>query len=99
MESRRAWQKVAQAIEKGDLDTTSQEKTKIEEAQRALRRKEKEENREWERRYFIRTETYPVYTELAAKINEVPDSDKTNGVWSFDIEKAKRADPKLAGDL
>jgi len=99
MESRRAWQKVAQAIEKGDLDTTSVEKTKIEEAQRALRRQEKTENREWERRYFSRTEDYPVYKDLATKINEALDADKTNGVWAFDVEKAKKADPTLANEL
>lgn len=46
-ESRRAWKKVADAIIKGDMETTSFEKSLIENRQRELRRLEKEEGREW----------------------------------------------------
>lgn len=52
MESRRAWGKVAKSIEKGDMDATSHYKTRIEEAQRALRRKEQDESRIWKRVFF-----------------------------------------------
>jgi oxysterol-binding protein-related protein 9/10/11 len=93
LESRRAWQKVAQAIEKGDMETTSAEKTKIEEAQRALRRKENEEGREWERRYFTSSQECPTFEKLAARIGVTLDLDKTNVAWIFDEEKAKKATP------
>ena len=53
-EAKRAWNPVAQAIAKGDMDTTSIEKSKIENAQRELRKKEAAEGREWERRFFTR---------------------------------------------
>ena len=41
-ESRRAWSKVGQSIEKGDMDAVSHFKSRIENAQRALRKKEQE---------------------------------------------------------
>lgn len=92
LESRRAWAKVAAAIEKGDLNTTAAEKSVIEEQQRALRKKEKAEGKEWEGRFFSRTTKAP---KLDALIKEVPhgslDKDQTDGIWEFDAAKAKDA--------
>jgi oxysterol-binding protein-related protein 9/10/11 len=93
MESRRAWQKVAIAISKGDMDVTSAEKSKIENEQRELRKKEKEEGREWERRFFSRTEKDAVFEALGKKIGETLDAEKTGGVWAWDATKAKDAKP------
>jgi hypothetical protein len=56
-ESRRAWSDVATNIQKGDMDAVSGYKSRIENAQRELRRVEKEECREWERRFFNRIES------------------------------------------
>lgn len=91
MESRRAWQKVAIAIQKGDMDTTSAEKGRIENEQREMRKKEKEEGREWERRFFSRTEKDAVFDALGKKIGETLDAEKTGGVWVWDATKAKDA--------
>ena len=52
MESRRAWANVARSIERGDMDATSAYKSRIENAQRALRRKEQDESRTWQRVFF-----------------------------------------------
>lgn len=93
LESRRAWQKVAAGILKGDMDSVGKEKAKIENAQREMRAKEKAEGRLWQRRYFsVRTEPDPVLTGLAKHVGvpEHGDSDKTGGVWRFDPEKADR---------
>ncbi|KAK8159199.1 oxysterol binding protein-like protein [Phyllosticta citrichinensis] len=87
LESRRAWQKVAQAIARGDMDTTGREKSLIENQQRELRRKEREDGREWERRYFTKAEQWPVFEKLAKAIEEPVEADKTNGVWNFDGAK------------
>ncbi|KAI3401740.1 hypothetical protein diail_9404 [Diaporthe ilicicola] len=93
LESRRAWQKVAAGILKGDMDTVGREKTKIETAQRELRAKEKAEGRIWQRRYFsVRTDPDPVLADLAKYVG-VPDhgdGDKTGGVWRFDKAKADK---------
>ena len=90
LESRRAWEKVQAAINKGDLETTSAEKNRIEVEQREMRKKEKEEGREWERRYFKQVEEDPVFARLAAKQGLVPEADKTNGIWLFDEEKYRK---------
>ncbi|KAK5069867.1 Oxysterol-binding protein 4 [Lithohypha guttulata] len=52
LESRRAWNNVAKCIERGDLDGISLYKSRIENAQRALRKKEADEHRTWKRTFF-----------------------------------------------
>ncbi|KAM0720802.1 hypothetical protein Q7P37_003087 [Cladosporium fusiforme] len=94
LESRRAWGKVAAAIQKGDMNTTSAEKSVIEESQRAMRKQETAEGKEWERRFFSRAKGLPTFEKL---IKEVPygnlEMDQTNGAWVFDQEKASAAKP------
>lgn len=90
MESRRAWKKVADAIAVGDMDRTSAEKSLIENRQRDMRKLEKEQGTEWQRRYFSRAEKYPVFEKLAEKIGEAVNDNLTNGVWMFDKEKAEK---------
>jgi hypothetical protein len=87
-ESRRAWQKVAAGIAIGDMDITGEEKTKIEEEQRELRRQEKAEGRKWERRYFSLVENDDVLETLGPVIGLLPEADKTGGIWRFDETKA-----------
>jgi hypothetical protein len=87
-ESRRAWQKVAAGIAIGDMDITGEEKSKIEEEQRELRRKEKAEGRTWERRYFSLVENDAVLETLGPVIGLLPEADKTGGIWRFDETKA-----------
>ncbi|KAF2761423.1 oxysterol binding protein-like protein [Pseudovirgaria hyperparasitica] len=91
LESRRAWQKVAAAIQKGDMDATSREKTVIEQSQRELRNKEKAEGKEWNRRFFVKTDSHATLEKLAKKLGVSVDGDKTNGVWTFSSEKASVA--------
>jgi len=87
LESRRAWAKVQESINTGDLETTGTEKSKIENEQRELRKKEKEEGREWERRYFTRVMDDPVFTRLAESCEIVAEEGKTDGIWDFDEKK------------
>ncbi|KAJ4394154.1 Oxysterol-binding protein 4 [Gnomoniopsis smithogilvyi] len=93
LETRRAWKKVAEAIQAGDMDTVGREKGKIENAQRELRAKEKAEGRLWQRRYFsVLTVPDPVLGSLGKHVG-VPDhgdGDKTGGVWRFDTQKAEK---------
>lgn len=101
LESRRAWEHVANAISKGDMEATSNEKGKIEQAQRQLRSKEQSEGRTWERRYFTAvTGQDETLKTLGSKIG-VPangDSDKTGGLWRFDAAKADKADAEKLSD-
>lgn len=52
LESRRAWQDVAAAIAKGDFDLIHETKSKLENNQRELRKKEEAINSKWDRRWF-----------------------------------------------
>lgn len=72
------------------MDTTGNEKTKIEVSQRELRLKEKNEGRIWERRYFTKMDTCPILQTLAPCIQLTADEDKTGGIWRFDEAKAAR---------
>lgn len=93
LESRRAWARVAEAIQQGDMDTTGIEKGKIEQAQRDMRIRERGENRSWERQYFSAVDgADPVLQSLGSVVG-VPldgDADKTGGLWRFDKEKAAK---------
>jgi hypothetical protein len=95
LESRRAWAKVAAAIQKGDMDTTGHEKGKIEQAQRDMRAKERAEERTWRRRYFSAVKGADSVLEQLGKAAGVPlngDADKTGGLWRFDAKKADEVD-------
>ncbi|ETS86366.1 hypothetical protein PFICI_00194 [Pestalotiopsis fici W106-1] len=94
LESRRAWANVAKGIASGDMDFVGKEKTKIEQAQRAMRKKEQEEGRIWERRYFTAMPegSDAALSTLAANVgmSETGDSDKTGGLWRYDPSKAEK---------
>lgn len=105
-ESRRAWRDVAESIDNGNMDATSAAKSKIENAQRELRKKEKDEGREWKRRFFkrINVNEDPTFVKLASMVGLTDtagngiDSDKTNGVWRFNPDAAKDACPPYHED-
>lgn len=96
-ESRRAWKDVAVAIDRGDMDATSLHKSRIENAQREMRKVEKAEGREWERRFFRRVNEKEDEDFLRlAKMLQLTgnlDTDKTNGIWRFVRERAVDAKP------
>lgn len=98
-ESRRAWNDVACAIERGDMDATSAAKGRIENAQRELRKREKEQGTEWERRFFgrVNEKEDKVFMRLATMLDLTHgsgiESDRTGGVWRFKADSAKDAKP------
>ncbi|KAI1465318.1 Oxysterol-binding protein [Daldinia caldariorum] len=90
LESRRAWKPVIDAINANDIFTTGHEKSKIENAQRVLRKMEKEAGETWTRRYFTQVEEDPIAEKLAIKgINATADR-HGRMIWKFDDEKYKR---------
>lgn len=105
-ESRRAWADVADNINKGDMDAVSGYKSRIENAQRELRRVEKSEGREWERRFFNCIEEKdddPLFKQVASTIDFASsiEADKTGGIWRFDATRAAGAQPpyhKIGGE-
>ena len=94
LESRRAWSKVAVAIQAGDMDSVGCEKSKIETAQRKLRNLERSEGRPWNQRYFSAVQGEDAVLHALGKAAGVPldgDRDKTGGLWRFDIDKEAMA--------
>ena len=74
------------------MDTTSTEKSKIENSQREMRRKEQAEGREWQRRYFTKLPAADaVFETLSKPIAEKIELEKTGGVWRFDPQKYQKA--------
>ncbi|KAH7401695.1 hypothetical protein BKA66DRAFT_565305 [Pyrenochaeta sp. MPI-SDFR-AT-0127] len=98
-ETRRAWQKVSAAINKGDMDLTSAEKSIIENRQREMRKQEKDEGREWDRKFFSRAEEFPLFEQLAKQVGESINDTQTNGVWVFDQQKAGAAKSPFHPDV
>ena len=91
------------------MEATSVAKTKIEVAQRELRKKEKEEGEEWERRFFKRVNEKDDqnFMRLATMLDLTQgngagiESDRTGGVWRFDASRAVDANPpyhKVGGE-
>ncbi|KAJ9610373.1 Oxysterol-binding protein 4 [Cladophialophora chaetospira] len=102
LESRRAWSKVSHSIEKGDMDAVAHHKSRIENAQRALRKKEQEEKRDWDRVFFSQADPkdkleqtfaglVKITTSLGAGSWEGVAPEKTAGVWRYDENKAAKA--------
>lgn len=94
LESRRAWQHVVDGIEKGDIFTVGHEKAKIENEQREMRKREKAEGREFQRKYFSKMKEDPVAERLAEGIKGSTsmkgDMDGHHGIWMFDEQKYKK---------
>jgi oxysterol-binding protein-related protein 9/10/11 len=89
LEAKKAWGPTMEAIKRGDMDTVHAEKSKIENTQRELRRREAAEGRVWQRRYFSQVPADPLFDQLLGRVTggEI-EADKTNGIWRFDTEKA-----------
>jgi oxysterol-binding protein-related protein 9/10/11 len=101
LESRRAWEKVAKGIQAGDMEHVGKEKTKIEQAQRAMRKKEQAEARDWDRRYFTAVKGQDATLESLAKnvhLDTHGDADKTGGLWRFDQAKAEKVHTETLTD-
>lgn len=95
LESRRAWRHVASAIHKNDYFAVGYEKSKIENEQRELRKKEKANGVEFQGRYFSEGETDEVAEQLVNGIKSKGickkglrvEMDGGHGFWRWDEGK------------
>jgi hypothetical protein len=102
LESRRAWRHVIDGIKKGDIFTAGSEKSKIEVAQRELRKVEKAEGREFPRKYFTATKEDPIAEKLAAGLKGTsmkPETDASRMIWLWDEQKYQRVQDNLRNGL
>lgn len=98
-ESRRAWQHVIGAVEANDWGRTDREKTKVEEAQRELRKQRQKSGEKWEPALFSTVPSDPVFEALAKGIGYEESVEKTVGIWKFDLKKAGQAERPYHGSL
>ena len=98
-ETRNAWKEVLTALDEGDVYQIVNEKSKLEEAQRAMRRKEVAQGIEWEPKFFSSEKEDPLFDKLASATGWQLHSERTKGVWKFDTEKAKQATKPYHGEL
>jgi oxysterol-binding protein-related protein 9/10/11 len=103
LESRRAWQHVANAINRGDIFAVGHEKTKIENEQRGMRKREKAEGREFPRRYFSKAKEDPVAEKLAqgmkGETSMRGEMDGHHGVWIWDEKKYRGIQDNLRNGI
>lgn len=75
-----------------NLQVTMVEKSKLEEAQRAMRKAEPDYGALWEPLFFTSTkDEYPEFKTLASVTGWKLQADRTKGVWRYDEKKAKQA--------
>lgn len=98
-ESRNAWQHVIAAVRKGDMRAISQEKSKVEEAQRAQRAIRENNGQDWEPLLFSHYDRDEEFEELAQVIGHDYGYQKTGGVWKYDNDKWRGATKPFHGDL
>ena len=100
-ESRRAWKPVNEALEAGDMRKTVTEKSRIEEAQRSMRKKEAEAGTSWSPLFFSQMEgvKYKRFDALASAVGWNLCPEKTNGIWRVDRAKAENPTRPFHGQL
>ena len=100
-ETRKAWQYVLAPLKKGDLSTTIAEKSRLEEAQREMRKKEKAGLEETFKPLFFAPQVGgdPLFESLTKGTGWLLHPERTNGVWKYDMEKAKNLRKPFHSDL
>lgn len=99
-ESRRAWKTVLKALAKGDMQEIMREKSKLEQAQRRMRRMENLGEDEWEPKFFTQMQgDYTLFDQLASHTGWQLEPQRTKGVWKYDQAKADAARPPYHGNL
>jgi len=99
-ESRRAWQGVIKGLQEGDFQAALQAKSKLESAQREMRKREKAEGKKWEQAFFVQVSeeekrqshdrALDHLIESLGRNIDVKNILSTEGCWSFDREKEKK---------
>jgi oxysterol-binding protein-related protein 9/10/11 len=100
-ESRAAWKGVREALEKGNMQATSDAKNILENGQREMRKQEGgNDGDSWSRIFFSNLGEDAVATSLASKIGQKIIPHETCGIWKFNLKAWEKGIPKpYHGDL
>lgn len=95
-ESRRAWRPTFDAIRKADNNLVVKEKSRLEDAQRQLRKQEQKEGKQWETTFFSRQDAPNNDEDVIERLFDQLDDHEadrlrgTNGCWRFQKSKEQR---------
>ncbi|KAJ9612302.1 hypothetical protein H2200_003899 [Cladophialophora chaetospira] len=95
-ESRRAWRSTFDAIRRADNNLVVKEKSKLENAQRQLRKLEQKEGKQWETTFFSRSDVPEDEHDVVERLFDQLDDHQaerlrgTNGCWRFQKDKEQR---------
>ena len=99
-ETHRAWEDTADAIIAGDASKAGAAKSRIENGQRRIRIKEREEGRVWKSRFFKTTSSSGLLAELVKRGSISLEGNNNNGrIWRFDEGPRQAARPFYDGKL
>ncbi len=95
-ETRRAWGPTFEAIMKADNNAVVKEKSKLENAQRQMRKQEQKEGQKWDAMFFKRFDTPANKEDIVEQLFDQLDDHEaermrgTNGCWRFQKDKEQR---------
>ena len=98
-ESRRAWAGVIDALNHGNMQATSDAKSKVEKAQREMRKKEEASNQTWKPKFFVKTDRDETFQKLAAVTHGQHEEDQAHGFWKFNLQEFQNAQKPYHGEL
>lgn len=98
-ESRKAWASVIAALRKGDMQGTIKEKSRLEEAQRGMRKKDGAAKC-WSPVFFSQLKgDYGLFDSLASATGLQLQPERTKGVWKYRRESEQEAEKPYHGEL
>ncbi|KAL5422064.1 hypothetical protein PMIN04_005063 [Paraphaeosphaeria minitans] len=98
-ESRRAWGGVIDALQKGDMKGTADAKSIVEEGQRQMRRDENARGEQWQRSFFRRQDSDPIFEKLYTADKQSFTVDPEGGIWKIDVDAIASLKKPYHGDL
>lgn len=98
-ESRKAWQGVIESTHAGNMQGVADNKSKLEDAQRELRKRSDTGEEAWEALFFQKEKSNPVAEKLLAVVGESFDPRDTCGAWRFDAERSAKLQRPWRGGL
>ncbi|KAK3078354.1 hypothetical protein LTS18_007730, partial [Coniosporium uncinatum] len=98
-ESRKAWHGVIEGLNQGNMQATSDAKSVLEEAQRAMRKEEEARGETWQPIFFRSERSDPTFEKLANMCGMSYDANRTVGIWKLNADAVEHAKKPYHGDL
>ncbi|THZ80972.1 Oxysterol-binding protein [Aureobasidium pullulans] len=99
-ESRKAWGPTISALNSGNMQAVVDAKSKVEQGQREMRKKEEADGKTWTPLFFQKVQSEPKLEKLKSAAHGDAEMDGMQGIWRWlGTEKAEQVDRPFHGDL